>query len=128
MGLVNYKIRVGIKDFYNKYLPIAKLLIPSLKVLLTGKNPTEVIKRIQRSDDETLTIIVNPHDILSIVQHGRIYLCPICIGGGLKLRSKDGIKCGMSILVHEVSARGYNYLFNKLYFNERSFEQGISRA
>ena len=128
-SLVNYQTMVGILDFYNKYLPIAKQTIPNLKVLLTGRNPSAEIMKIQESNPETISIIANPRDILPIIQQGKIYLCPICIGGGLKLRAMDGLKCGMPILVHEVSARGYDYYFKKPYFrvynDERSFEKGL---
>lgn len=128
-SLINYQTTVGVSDFYYRYFPIAKKIIPNLKVLLTGRNPSNEIKLMQRSNPESLSIIANPEDILSVVQRGKVYVCPICIGGGLKLRAMDGLKCGMPILVHEVSARGYDYYFDKPYFkiyhDEQSFRKGL---
>ncbi len=128
-SLVNYQTAVGIIDFHRNYLTIAKQMIPNLKVLLTGRNPSQEIINIQNSDTDVYTIMPNPEKILSVVQRGKIYLCPTCIGGGLKLRAMDGLKCGMPILVHEVSARGYDYYFDKPYYriynDEDSFRNGL---
>ena len=115
-SLGNYQTVVGVMDFHEKYLSIAKKCIPGLKILLTGRNPSPEIVDLQDHDQETYSVIPNPLEILPVVQKGRIYLCPTCIGGGLKLRAMDGLKCGLPVLVHEVSARGYDYYFGKPYF------------
>lgn len=54
-----------------------------------------------------LTLVANPKDIQSIVASCDIYLCPIKLGGGLKLRVMDGFRNGLPVLAHAVSARGY---------------------
>jgi len=126
----NYQTTVGVQDFYNRYFRISKRLIPDLKILITGRAPSEQILRIKTENPSIFNIIPNPKDILSIVQRGNIYLCPTNIGGGLKLRVMDGLKCGMPILVHKISARGYDYFYDKPYFrvyeDEKSFESGLS--
>lgn len=128
-SLANYQTTVGVMDFHDRYLSIAKRIIPNLKVLLTGRNPSQHIKELQKSGNVVFSIIANPDDILSVVQKGRIYLCPTCIGGGLKLRVMDGLKCGLPVLVHKISARGYDAFFNKpyfqIYYDESTFEAGL---
>jgi hypothetical protein len=125
----SYQTIVGIKDFVRKYLTISLNIIPSLKILFTGRNPSKEIFNICDSNPTLYSIVPNPVDILPVVQRGRIYLCPICIGGGLKLRAMDGLKCGLPVLVHEVSARGYDYFYEKPYFriynDEATFEAGL---
>lgn len=129
-SLKNYQTTVGVMDFRDRYLNIAKKMIPGLRVLLTGREPSQQILDMQQADDETFSIVANPEKILPVVQRGRIYLCPTCIGGGLKLRAMDGLKSGMPVLVHEVSSRGYDYFYDKPYFriyrDELTFEKGLS--
>ena len=129
-SLSNYQTTIGVMDFHDKYLPVAKRIIPGIKILLTGRNPSDTIKEMQKNEKDTFAIIPNPQEILPIVRKGRVYLCPTCIGGGLKLRAMDGLKSGMPVLVHEVSARGYDYYFDKPYFriyhDEESFEKGLT--
>lgn len=128
-SLVDYQTVHGVLDFYNRYLQIAKNLIPDLRVLLTGRNPREEISQLGINQPNTFTIVPNPSDILAQVQRGRIFLNPTDVGGGLKLRSMDGLKLGMPVLTHEVSARGYDFFHDKPYFkiykDEESFHNGL---
>ncbi len=127
--LANYQTTVGIIDFNDNYLNIIKEIIPNVKVLLTGRNPSVDVKNLQRRNPDIYTIIANPDKILPLVQSASIYVCPTCIGGGLKLRAMDGLKCGLPVLVHEVSARGYDFYFDKPYFkiykDKESFSSGL---
>lgn len=125
-----FQTRAGIIDFYKRYLSIVKELSPRAKIILTGRNPDKNILKIVNSERENIQIIPNPIDIGEIVSQGNIYLCPTHIGGGLKLRLMDGLKVGLPILVHQVSARGYDIFFDKPWFqvynNEESFRNGLT--
>lgn len=127
--MAHYQTTHGIIDFYNRYYPIAKRTIPELRVLLTGRNPSKEICHLENATNYSIRVSANPSDIMEQVQLGRIYLCPTDIGSGLKLRAMDGLKCGLPILVHEVSARGYDYFYDKPYYriynDESSFEKGL---
>lgn len=128
-SLVNYQTVTGIVDFYSKYFKIASNIINNPTILLTGRNPDKKILEIAASNPYNFKLIPDPKDIISIVAKGKIYICPINIGGGLKLRAMDGLKCGMPILVHERSARGYDFFMGKPYFkiynDEESFKNGL---
>ena len=128
-SLGDYQTVVGIKDYYNNYLAITNKLILNPQILLTGRNPAKDILDIVNNEASVFSMVSNPEKIMPVVQQGKIYLCPTCIGGGLKLRAMDGLKCGLPVLVHAVSARGYDYYFDKPYFkiydSKDSFEKGL---
>jgi hypothetical protein len=130
-SLVTYQTYIGIKDFFDKYLSITEDIIENVSIVLTGRSPSSEVLDIQKRRSDVFSIIPNPDDILTVVQEGRLYLCPTCIGGGLKLRAMDGLKCGLPVLAHEVSARGYDYYYDKDYFqiynNEESFRIGLTK-
>lgn len=125
----HYQTTHGVMDFYNRYYALAKRLIPDLRVLLTGRNPSKEIYNLQSVSHFSISVVANPEDIMEQVQRGRIFLCPTDIGSGLKLRAMDGLKCGLPVLVHEVSARGYDFFYDKPYYktyrDESSFENGL---
>lgn len=127
--MAHYQTTHGIIDFYNRYYPIAKRIIPGLKILLTGRNPSKEIYNLEKATHYSIRVLGNPHNILEHVQIGKIFLCPTDIGSGLKLRAMDGLKCGLPILVHTVSARGYDFFYDKPYYriykDELSFEEGL---
>lgn len=124
-SLNSFQTKSGILDFYNNYLDIAKQEIPDLKILITGREPSNEILQIQKNKPNTITIIKNPDDIFSLVENSLIYLCPTNIGGGIKLRIMDGLKMGLPILTHEVSSRGYDDFFNKPYFKKYNDKQSF---
>jgi glycosyltransferase involved in cell wall biosynthesis len=125
-----HQTMVGIKDFYAKYFPLLKQLYPELKILFTGKNPNKRLRSIVRRENSKMEIIPNPKEIDKIISLADIYLCPTNIGGGIKLRLMDGLKSGLPILVHAVSARGYEMFLNKPWFkvynDEDSFYRGLA--
>lgn len=127
-SLSDYQTEHGIIDFCENYLQILLNNIPSLKVLLTGRNPSEKIKEIAKSNPSVFTIIASPKDIHKEVRKAVFYICPTDIGGGLKLRAMDSLKNGLPILVHAVSARGYDYFYNKPYFKVYSDKESFGRG
>lgn len=114
------------RDYYN----IIKLNYPQLKIIITGRNPHESIYAFQKRNSDNIRVVANPEDIEEVVGIGEIFLCPTCIGGGLKLRVMDGLKMGIPVLVHRISARGYEAFKGKPYFqvydSKGSFEKGLS--
>jgi len=85
------------------------------EIIIAGRNP---IKRhidiISKLDN--IKLFPNPKDIIDIVSKGDIYLCPTRIGGGMKLRIMDGLKSGLPVLAHAVSARGYEIFEGEKFF------------
>lgn len=129
-SLMDYQTLHGIIDIKNHYLDIIKKLIPDYKLLLTGRNPSQQVLDFAEANSDHVHVVPNPTDIISIIEKSLIYLCPTDIGGGIKLRVMDGLKLGMPILVHKVSARGYDSFFDKPYFmiydNRTTFECGLT--
>lgn len=121
----------GIMDFKQRYFPILRDKFPDWKVIIAGRNPADCIMQFQAANQEVVSVIPNPKDINEVIAHGSIFLCPTNVGGGLKLRLMDGLRNGLSVLVHQVSARGYE-LFNeqpffRVYGNEIQFETGVKQ-
>lgn len=128
-SLATYQTTHGIIDIMDNYINIIRDLIPDCRILLTGRNPSPEIMKIANDNIKNVFVLPNPQDIIPIIQKCSIYLCPTDIGGGLKLRAMDGLKSGLPILVHKVSARGYDMFIGKPYFkiydDRESFKKGL---
>jgi len=128
-SLSTYQTVHGVLSFYDNYFSLSKKLIPDVKILITGRNPTEQIKQIVAGHSTNFELIESPIDIMAEVQKASIYICTTDIGGGLKLRVMDGLKSGLPVLVHKVSSRGYDSFFDKpyfqVYYNKETFENGL---
>lgn len=120
--------RVCLLPFLKNEFQLIKRNFPESQLIIAGKNPSKQIKEFCLKDFK-ITLIANPVNITEIVRKADIYICPVSVGGGLKLRILDGLKTGKPILTHEVSARGYEifeengFLFT--YSNLKSFESSL---
>lgn len=91
-----------------EYYPLLRREVPGAKLLVAGKDAGTELKRLLSSPG--IEFIDTPPDMSSILLRARYYLCPVNCGGGVKLRVMDGLRTGLPVLVHRVSARGYESL------------------
>lgn len=102
---------------------------PEARVIVAGKAPTEKI--LTQCRQQGLEVVDTPPDMGAILSRGRYYLCPTSLGSGLKLRIMDGLKCGMPVITHRVSARGYEAFLDKYVFSYTdagSFREAVRRV
>jgi len=106
-GSLSYsQSEISIIEFINKYFPILQNTINKCELIIAGRNPSERLKTICNHHNQ-IRLISNPDNMSEIIFWGDIYLCPISMGGGFKLRIMDALKFGLPILTHEISSRGY---------------------
>ena len=123
----------GIRFFLNDLLPS----VPNdAEVIITGKNPplnlNEEIRELNsRSKYAQIILIPNPTNIKDIVEDCDIFICPTRLGGGIKLRVMDGLKSGLPVIAHKVSARGYSMFAEKgmlwSFVDKEGFKDGLKQ-
>lgn len=96
----------SILEYFERYHSSLLEIYPNSQIIITGRMPS---KKILSLCDRYPNVFVfaNPDNILEIISMADIYLCPISVGGGLKLRIMDALKCGLPVLTHSNSGRGY---------------------
>jgi glycosyltransferase involved in cell wall biosynthesis len=110
------------------YYPILKKKLTDVHLIIAGKHPNTELKEICHSLN--IELFDTPKDMNNILNKGKYYICPISLGGGLKLRVMDGLSHGLPVITHNVSARGYDEFLNKYIFtytDPKSFEIAIER-
>ena len=91
-----------------EYYPLLKRDVPDAELIVAGKDAGDDLKRLlSRLGVE---LVDTPPDMSAVLSRARYYICPVCLGGGVKLRVMDGLRTGLPALVHRVSARGYESL------------------
>lgn len=118
----------AIRDVFDCYFDIMKNVVgKGLKIVITGRNPGEYVKE-QATRDE-VNVIPNPDNIYDVIVKSGIFLCPVNSGSGIKLRVMDGLRLGMPVLVHEISAAGYENFRDEpwfqVYSDADSFRKGL---
>ena len=90
------------------YFPLLKREVPEAELIVAGKSAGEDLR--QCLDRLGIELVDTPPDMSAVLERARYYICPVDCGGGVKLRVMDGLRTGMPVLVHRVSARGYESL------------------
>ena len=92
--------------FLNDLYPLISKRHENVRFVIAGRHPREELKR-ACFGNERVELIDSPEDMDAVIRKANVYLCPTRLGGGLKLRIMDGLKMGIPVLAHEISARGY---------------------
>lgn len=120
--------RRSLMPWLKSCFPILKDVFPDLKLTIAGKNPDRELSEI--CDELGVGLVADPPNVDDILADADCYICPVCYGGGIKLRIMDGVKMGMPVIAHAVSARGYEKFLNKTLFqysDEESFREAALR-
>ncbi len=126
--LGSYQTEVSVVPFLEEDFPELLKILPESKLIIAGRNPSiKVINTCAKYP--SVQLIANPKDMQEVIAQADVYICPTCVGGGLKLRVMDGLKAGLPVITHAVSARGYsefrkaNCMF--VYQDKNSFRDGL---
>ena len=128
--LSSYQTEVSVMPFLENEYPELLKLLPDSKLIIAGHHPSNKMKN-ACAKYPSVRLIADPEDMEKIMIQADVYICPTCVGGGLKLRIMDGLKAGMPVLTHAVSARGYdefckaNIMF--VYDSKESFRESMNK-
>jgi glycosyltransferase involved in cell wall biosynthesis len=106
-SLGSYQTEVSVIPFLEDEYPELLKIIPGSKLIIAGRDPSNRMMK-ECAKYPSINLISNPENMQDVIAQADIYICPTCVGGGLKLRVMDGLKAGLPVLTHVVSARGYN--------------------
>jgi glycosyltransferase involved in cell wall biosynthesis len=126
--LGSHQTEVSVIPFLEEDYPELLKVLPDSKLIIAGRNPSiKVINACAKYP--SVRLIANPNDMQEVIAGADVYICPTCVGGGLKLRVMDGLKAGLPVLTHAVSARGYNEFRQAgclfVYQDKNSFRVGL---
>lgn len=105
-SLSSVQTYVSLSSWINDYYCLLKSVFPESTLTIAGKNPSQ--KLVNLCQQRGINIIASPANMDDVLADADYYICPTFLGGGLKLRIMDGLKWGLPVVTHSVSARGYD--------------------
>ena len=85
-----------------------KAVFPDSHLTIAGRNPNSQLLALCQKHN--ISIIASPPSMEPILEAADCYICPTSLGSGIKLRVLDGLKWGLPVVAHNVSARGYEQM------------------
>jgi len=128
--LSSYQTEASVIPFLENEYPELLELLPESKLIIAGHHPSNKMKN-ACAKYPSIQLIADPEDMEKIMIQADVYICPTCVGGGLKLRIMDGLKAGLPVLTHAVSARGYDEFSNAnimfVYDSKETFKESLNK-
>jgi glycosyltransferase involved in cell wall biosynthesis len=95
----------GLTWFLTECLPEVRHTVGAVDYVIAGRSPPERLLRLASAMG--VEVKANPASIADVLRDADLYVSPIRAGSGIKLRNMDGLRWGLPVVAHEVSARGY---------------------
>jgi polysaccharide biosynthesis protein PslH len=94
--------------FLRVIAPLIRDAVPNVKIVLAGALPSTRLKRLARSGNVTITGWVE--DLTPSFRDADLVVCPLRVGGGIKMKMLDAISHGKAIVTTPVGAQGLRHL------------------
>ena len=104
-SLSSYQTYASLEQWITNYYPLLKSVFSESTLTIAGKNPSAELVEMCRNNG--VIVVPSPPSMDDVLKNADYYICPTFLGGGLKLRIMDGLKWGLPVVTHSVSARGY---------------------
>lgn len=118
----------SLKTWIEEYYPVLLKTCEGATLTIAGKSPSQELLNI--CHEKNIRIIPSPVSMEDILLSAKYYICPVNLGGGIKLRIMDGLKSGLPVLTHDVSLRGYEMYQDRYvigYHDKDSFANGVKK-
>ena len=90
--------------FMEDILPLVQKEVPNVRLTIVGRNPSAKLQRMGLDRGVNVTGTVD--DVRPSVQHASVYIVPLRIGGGTRLKIFEALAMGKAIVSTTVGAEG----------------------
>ena len=118
----------GAHYFIRETLPLLRVARPDLECTFVGRNPPVDIQRLAEVPGVHITGTVD--DVRPYVERASVYVVPLRIGGGSRLKILEALAMGRAVVSTTVGAEGLDVVHDRhvvLADDPRSFAQAVLR-
>jgi glycosyltransferase involved in cell wall biosynthesis len=104
-GIMNYEPNIdAVIYFYNQIYPLIKKKVPSIKIFIAGKNPSEKLNFLRENSDFVITGYVE--DIRQYLSSAEVCIIPMRMGGGTRFKVLEAMSMGKAVVSTSVGCEG----------------------
>ena len=90
--------------FCREILPLVRAEEPNVTLSIVGRSPTPAVKRL--ADEHAVQVTGRVDDVRPYMQDAAVYVVPLRIGGGTRLKIFEAMSMGMTVVSTTVGAEG----------------------
>ena len=119
----------GIRWFVEQALPAVRKALPTVKLLVIGRNPPEALKRLAQADP-LIEFTGTVDDVRPHVARCEVMIVPLLSGGGTRIKLLEIMAAGRAVVSTTVGAEGLGLLHERhllLADTSNTFAEGVVR-
>ena len=90
--------------FYQEIWPRLRSLLPDVRFIIVGQAPPPEIQNL--SEDKAITVTGRVDDVRSFLRKGRVFICPVRLGGGFRGKILEAMAIGRPVVSTSLGAQG----------------------
>jgi glycosyltransferase involved in cell wall biosynthesis len=94
--------------FSTEIFPIIREQVPDVRLFLVGNSPPTEIRRLAFPEDSRIEVTGYVDSLDTFYKASTTVVCPLRIGGGVKVKLLEAIRAGKAIVSTSVGAQGFN--------------------
>ena len=95
----------AVSFFAESILPLIRERIPEIELFIVGRNPTAAVRALDAAHAE-VTVTGEVDDIRPFVHESPVYIVPLRVGGGTRLKIFEAMAMGKAIVSTTIGAEG----------------------
>jgi glycosyltransferase involved in cell wall biosynthesis len=99
--------------FSTEIFPIILEQVPDVRLFLVGNSPPTEIRRLAFPKDSHIEVTGYVDSLDTFYKASTVVVCPLRIGGGVKVKLLEAIRAGKAIVSTSVGAQGFNLTDSK---------------
>jgi sugar transferase (PEP-CTERM/EpsH1 system associated) len=92
--------------FVRSIFPKIKKIVPQATFTIVGRNPTSKVRSLKEEEDSAVEITGTVDDVRPYIEEAAVYVVPIRIGGGTRLKIFEAMSMGKTVVSTSVGAEG----------------------
>jgi len=116
----------GIKWFCDEVYPLIRKIIPNVKLYIVGKNPPNIIKKLNNRNNIIVTGYVK--DVRDYLAKGQVFIVPLKTGGGMRIKILQALAMEKAVVSTSIGCEGIEVINGKNIYianNEEKFAKKV---
>ncbi len=126
-GNFQYKPNIdAVTYFYHDLFPGIKKNAPDAKLYIVGNQPGENIMKLKNDID--VKVFPNVPNMKSFIKKASVFVCPLRLGGGIKVKMLEALYCNAAIVTTPIGAQGLPVTNPPGFFEASSDQEFIDKV
>ena len=113
VGTLGYQpCEVAVWDFATEILPLLRKMVPEVRFVVVGQNPSQRLKKLAERD-KSIELTGRVEDVRPFMERARVAVVPLKSGSGTRLKILEAFSIGLPVVTTTIGVEGIDAIDGK---------------